>query len=287
MVRGEALEPVIWADIERFFKDPGDVLDDLAQERHGGSAIAEAESITIGRALEAIDRQESRAVSLVVRDTWSETALWPEFDRIAAERARLEARLGALETPGAPELPRLGPRAPWTDITYLPTRARFLDLATIVDSSAPGQGPTSASASVDPRLPVRSAQSCQPGRQRDGSSQACRQERMIPHPIEHSINVPGHTSTPSLRLGRNGHPGDDRGCRICDRNPVVSPPRRIAPHDGTERPSPAAGRTRDARYRFEWTWDRVDRAGHNASSAHDRTGHERSQSSGHKADRKP
>jgi hypothetical protein len=105
MVRTDALDPVIWADIERFLRNPGDVLDDLAHERDGGAAVAEAEAITVRRALESLDAQRATAVSLVVRGTLPECDLQPELDRIAAERARLEARLAAVEAPGAPDLP--------------------------------------------------------------------------------------------------------------------------------------------------------------------------------------
>jgi site-specific DNA recombinase len=105
MVRTEALDPVVWADLERLLRNPGDVLDDLAQERDGGAAVAEAEAITLRRALARLDDEQGRAINLVVRGTLPDSALQPEFDRIQAERARLEARLAAVDGPGAPGLP--------------------------------------------------------------------------------------------------------------------------------------------------------------------------------------
>ena len=104
-VRTDALDPVIWSDIERFLRDPGDILDELAQERDGGSAVAEAEAILLRRSLARLDDEHRRAINLVVKGTLPEAALQPEIDRIAAERSHLQARLAAVAAPGAPELP--------------------------------------------------------------------------------------------------------------------------------------------------------------------------------------
>jgi hypothetical protein len=96
MVRTDALDPVIWSDIERFLRDPGDILDELAQERDCGSAVAEAEAILLRRSLARLDDEHCRAISLVVKGTLPETALQPELDRITTERSHLQARLGPL-----------------------------------------------------------------------------------------------------------------------------------------------------------------------------------------------
>jgi hypothetical protein len=79
MVRTETLDPIIWADIEHWLCNPGDALDLLAQERDGGAAIAEAESITIRRALASLDEQKARGISLVVRGMAPETDLASEL----------------------------------------------------------------------------------------------------------------------------------------------------------------------------------------------------------------
>lgn len=105
MVRTEALEPIVWDDIVRFLRNPGDVFDELALERDGGSAVAQAEAILLCRSLARLDDEHRRAISLVVKGTLPETALQPELDRIALERAHLEARLGALDAPGAADPP--------------------------------------------------------------------------------------------------------------------------------------------------------------------------------------
>jgi len=109
MVRTDTLEQVVWADIERFLRDPGDVLAELACEREGSSAIAEAEAITLRRALDTLEEQQRTAIGLVVRGILPEAALRPELERIERERATLEPRLAAVEASGAPKLPALAP----------------------------------------------------------------------------------------------------------------------------------------------------------------------------------
>ena len=109
MVRTDALEPIVWADIERFLRDPGDVLAELACERDGASAVAAVEAITLRRALDTLDEQKRTAIGLVVRGILPEADLRPELDRIAHERVRFEARLETAEAPGAPDLPALAP----------------------------------------------------------------------------------------------------------------------------------------------------------------------------------
>jgi site-specific DNA recombinase len=98
MVAGHTLEPQIWADVERFLRDPGDVLLDLAAEadREGEAAITEAEAVTLARALEALDQQRSRAIDLVVSGVVTKEELSSRLARIESERAELERRLAAV-----------------------------------------------------------------------------------------------------------------------------------------------------------------------------------------------
>ncbi len=63
------------------------------------------------RALEGLTAQEQTAISLVVRGVLPEAALRPELDRIAADRATLEARLATVEAQGTPSLPTMASRA--------------------------------------------------------------------------------------------------------------------------------------------------------------------------------
>jgi site-specific DNA recombinase len=97
-VRTDAIEPAVWDDIERFLRNPGDVLDELegTAERDAQAAIAEAESITLARALEALESQRKAATALNIRGRLPDDELDAELDRIASERNELEARVAAL-----------------------------------------------------------------------------------------------------------------------------------------------------------------------------------------------
>jgi site-specific DNA recombinase len=106
-VRTDAIEPIIWGDIERWLRDPGDVLDDLDGhlERAAASALVEAESITLARAIEALDGQRAQVIALNIRGRLWDAEVDAEFDRIAAEKAELEARVAALKPSRGEELP--------------------------------------------------------------------------------------------------------------------------------------------------------------------------------------
>lgn len=98
-IRTDAIEPAVWADIERWLRDPGDVLDDLdgPAEREAPGAIIEVEAITLGRAIAALDAQRKAAIGLKIRGRLGDAELDAELDRIAAERSEIERRLAALQ----------------------------------------------------------------------------------------------------------------------------------------------------------------------------------------------
>ncbi len=108
-IRTDMIEPVIWADVERFLRDPGDVLADLECERaaESQSAIAEAESITLGRAIEALEAQRKQVLALSIRGRLPDAELDAELDRITAEKSALEAPVVALEPSRGEELPEV------------------------------------------------------------------------------------------------------------------------------------------------------------------------------------
>jgi len=107
-VRTDAIEPEVWADIEAWLRNPGDLLDELGgrAEREAEGAIAEAQSITLVRALKSLDEQQARAISMVVKGIVPESTLQPEIDRIAAERTAIQARVAALQAPAADVVPQ-------------------------------------------------------------------------------------------------------------------------------------------------------------------------------------
>ncbi len=106
-VRTDAIEPQVWADVERWLRDPGDILDELDgnAEREAQGALAEVQSITLGRAIEALEGQRKQALALNIRGRLPDGELDAELDRIAAEVSELERRVAALEPSGATEAP--------------------------------------------------------------------------------------------------------------------------------------------------------------------------------------
>ena len=98
-IRTDAIEPVVWADVERWMRNPGDVLDDLDRdaERQAQGAIVEAEAITLGRAIAALEAQRKAALALNIRGRLADGELDVELDRIASERTEIEHRLAALQ----------------------------------------------------------------------------------------------------------------------------------------------------------------------------------------------
>ena len=103
-VKTDVVEPLVWADVERFLRDPGDVLDqlDADRERDAEGAVAVAESITLERALETLEGERERAVSLVVRGALTEADLRAELERIETGRAELRSRVDALRATESP-----------------------------------------------------------------------------------------------------------------------------------------------------------------------------------------
>jgi site-specific DNA recombinase len=98
-VRTDAIEPQVWADIERWLRDPGDILDELDghAEREAQDALAEIQSITLGRALGALEAQRKQALALNIRGRLPDVELDAELVRISEERSELERRVTALE----------------------------------------------------------------------------------------------------------------------------------------------------------------------------------------------
>ena len=97
-VRTDAIEPVIWADIERWLRDPGDVLADIdgQAERDAAGAVAEAESVTLSNALAKLTEDRKRAVRLAVDGTLTQADIAPELARIDEGRVEIEQRIARL-----------------------------------------------------------------------------------------------------------------------------------------------------------------------------------------------
>jgi site-specific DNA recombinase len=107
-VRADRIEPLVWADIEAWLRNPDDVIDELdgPGEREVQSAIAEAESITLARALADLEQQRKQAVNLNIRGRLPDPELDEILDRIDTDRASLQARVAALEPSQAEIVPQ-------------------------------------------------------------------------------------------------------------------------------------------------------------------------------------
>jgi hypothetical protein len=109
-VKGEAIEARVWGDIERWLRDPGDLLDELdgRAERDAADARRTEERGRLERAIAELDAQRQRLIRLAVDGVLTDAEVRSERERIASERALLEARLHAL-APEAAEVPSLDP----------------------------------------------------------------------------------------------------------------------------------------------------------------------------------
>jgi len=107
-VRADRMEPLIWDDVQAWLLNPGDVLDELGgqADREAQGAIIEAESITLARALDALERQRKQATALNIRGRLPDAELDAELDRIDGDRRGLEARVAALEPSQAEIVPQ-------------------------------------------------------------------------------------------------------------------------------------------------------------------------------------
>jgi site-specific DNA recombinase len=107
-IRADRIEPLVWADVEAWLRNPGDLLDELdgAREREAVGAIAEAQAITLQRALKSLDEQKARVVKSVRMGLLSDAEVRAELDQISVERVALEVRVAALEPSQAESVPQ-------------------------------------------------------------------------------------------------------------------------------------------------------------------------------------
>jgi site-specific DNA recombinase len=98
-LRGDEIERQVWADIERWLRDPGDLLAELESEHGGetGAAVAEADRITITSAIESLAAQHGRVLALAIRGHLTDADVDRELERIGRDGRDLEARLAAID----------------------------------------------------------------------------------------------------------------------------------------------------------------------------------------------
>jgi len=100
-VKGEPIESIVWGDVERWLRDPGDLLDELdgRAERDAAEAKRADERAAVEAALERLEDQGRRIVRLAVEGVLADEDLVLERERVAAEADGLRARLEGLAPP--------------------------------------------------------------------------------------------------------------------------------------------------------------------------------------------
>jgi site-specific DNA recombinase len=100
-VKGVYIEAKVWDDIERFLREPGDLLSELTTELevNGDSAAAtkEAERVTLGAARDGVKEQRERLLDLYVDGQFDRSELDHQMNDIKERSAVIEARLRDLE----------------------------------------------------------------------------------------------------------------------------------------------------------------------------------------------
>ena len=108
-VKGPELEPIVWNDIERWLRNPGDLVDELAAERNGTAvaAVAEADRTTLQAALTNCASQRDRMLDLYQRELITLDELQTRLDQIAEEKEQIQERLRVLEPEALAEVDKL------------------------------------------------------------------------------------------------------------------------------------------------------------------------------------
>jgi site-specific DNA recombinase len=92
------LETVVWNDIERYLRDPGELIDELdaQDDRERAHAAAEAERATLTKALTGLQEQRDRVLDLYVDNNISRVEKDKRLAKIDAEAATITKQLEAL-----------------------------------------------------------------------------------------------------------------------------------------------------------------------------------------------
>jgi site-specific DNA recombinase len=97
-IKGDLIEPLVWQDVERFLRSPGDLLDELQSrdQRDDAAAGREQGFEALSARLADLDAQRRRAQGLAVRGAMSDVELDAELARIEADRAAVERHRASL-----------------------------------------------------------------------------------------------------------------------------------------------------------------------------------------------
>ena len=89
---------MVWDDVERFLRDPRDILEELSQEQEmdAGVAIVEAERITLEGVLADLVQRRKNAIDLNLRGTTTYPQMDDQLGRIINEKEGVQKRLDEL-----------------------------------------------------------------------------------------------------------------------------------------------------------------------------------------------
>lgn len=97
-LRGDQMHEIVWGDVERFLRAPGDLIEELKTERHetGASAQLEAERHVVESALTGIPQRRDRILDAYSRQRIDDDEFDRAMDAIVEEEKALRNRLAEL-----------------------------------------------------------------------------------------------------------------------------------------------------------------------------------------------
>ena len=98
-LRGPVIDTLVWEDIERFLRDPGDILEELSREKEmdAGAAITEAERLTLEGVVADLARRRKKAIDLNLSETISDAELDEHLGQITRELEGVQKRLEEIQ----------------------------------------------------------------------------------------------------------------------------------------------------------------------------------------------
>ena len=102
ILKGPDIETLVWDDVERFLRDPGELLEELSREREmdAGAAIIEAERITLEGVIADLAHRRKNAIDLKLRGTTSYAELDDQLGQITLEQQGVQERLDEIHVTG-------------------------------------------------------------------------------------------------------------------------------------------------------------------------------------------
>lgn len=98
-LKDEYIEPIVWSDIEKALRNPGELVEELELEASGEGhrAVAEAESVTLQARLSELETERRRAADLHIRGRLTTEELTEHDARIDTDREEITRRLDAIK----------------------------------------------------------------------------------------------------------------------------------------------------------------------------------------------